>query len=199
VEGDPLAATVSSSSSPQDARVKNTHPIDTDETPAEENTRLLLDARQVAMAQTDDFYLGTQTVRNRVTWLTDGRHKRLVATSSLANPAPDEVIPSAILSIIVHITKRNCWLMPDQTWNTQSMFAKKFSDIKLTFTGCVPGPVNSQPNLDFVITAANLTHFMDNAQIKGAQQQHILVPHLIGQKIKFRHTPFVVSTTAKLL
>ena len=180
------------------APVKNTHRIDTDESPAEENARLLHDARQVAMAQTGDFYLGTQSVREGVTWLTDGRHKRLVAISSLADPSPDEVIPNAVLSVIVHITKRDCWLVPDTTWNSQSMFSKKFSDIKLTFTGCAPGPTNSQPNLDFLTAIANLTHFMDEAQTQGAQQQRIFVQHIVGQKIKFHHTPFVVSKRAKL-
>ena len=157
-----------------------------------ETTRLIQEAREAARGLPGDFYLGVTSVREALVWHKDGRRHRLVSKSALAEANPDDEIPCAILSLIVHITKRDCWLVPDASWSTLGSFGKKFADIKLTFHGCAP--LDSQLNQEFVIGTRNLTHFMDIIQTEGADHMRILSQHLAGQKIKFRHAPFVVST-----
>jgi hypothetical protein len=94
------------------------------------------------------------------------------------------------MSVVVHITKRDCWLAPDAGWTSAGGYGKKFADIKLTFTGCAP--VNAALTQDFTNAVSNLTFFMNAVQTQGAEQVRVLVPHLLGQKIRFRHGPFAV-------
>ena len=172
---------------------KNTHRLESeDEDPPIDVAALLKEAREVVLAQTGDFYLGTQTVRSQLQWYRNRRHARLVANSALANAEPDDDVPSAILSIIVHITKRDCWLAPDAGWTLGGSYGKKFADIKLTFTGCAPSSAHAPLVQDFNNAISNLTFFMNAVQTQGAEQIRVLVPHMLGQKIKFRHGPFAV-------
>jgi hypothetical protein len=173
---------------------KNTHPVDSDDegaTAAAETARLLQEAREAAQGLSSDFYLGVQSIRERLTWHKEGRRHRLVSRSDLEDANPDDDVPGAVLSLIVHITKRDCWLTSDASWTNSSSFGKKFADIKLSFHGCAP--LDSQLNQDFAVGVANLAHFMDIIQTDGAEYMRVLSQHLAGHKIKFRHAPFLVS------
>jgi hypothetical protein len=178
---------------------KNTHPrpasVDSDDeapTTAAQNARLLKEAREAAHGLPGDFYLGVASVRAGLTWHKDGRRHRLVSVAALQAANADDDVPCAVLSLIVHITKRDCWLVPDASWTASTSYGKKFAEIKLTFQGCAPS--DSQLTQEFNIGVGNLTYFMNLIQTEGADQMRILSQHLSAQKIKFRHGPFVVST-----
>ena len=161
-------------------------------TTAAQNARLLKEAREAAHGLPGDFYLGVVSVRTGLTWHKDGRRYRLVSLAALQDANGDDEVPCAVLSLIVHVTKRDCWLAPDASWVAATSYGKKFADIKLTFQGCAP--TDSQLTKEFNVGVDNLNYFMNLIQTEGADQMRILSQHLSGQKIKFRHAPFVVST-----
>ena len=186
---------VASPSTSQEPYVKNTHRVDSDDettTTAAENARLLKEAREAAHGLPGDSYLGVASVRAGLTWHKDGRRHRLVSIDALTEANANDDVPCAMLSLIVHITKRDCWLAPDASWAAATSYGKKFVDIKLTFQGCAPS--DSQLTQEFNVGVGNLTYFMNLIQTEGADQMRILSQHLSGQKVKFRHAPFIVST-----
>ena len=195
--GNAAQASASTSASPSaplatgDTPVKNTHALEDDNPSTEKDTTFVLkEARADAVSIETDFYLGQAATRERLSWYKDGRRQRLVGRTVLQDAAPDEDIPDAILSVITHITKRDCYLGPEGGWTSTSMFAKKFSETKLTFTGCAPA--NAELGQDFATALANLENLMNRVQTTGAEQVRIFMPHLLTRKIKFRHSPFAV-------
>ena len=187
---------LASSANPQETAVKNTHRVDSDDeaaSAATETARLLREAREAAQELSSDFYLGVASIRKGLTWHKEGRRHHLVSKSDLAEANPDDDVTGAVLSLIVHITKRDRWLMPDASWTTSSSFGKKFADIKLSFSGCAPP--HTELNHDFAVGLDNLTYLMHIIQTEGAEQMSILSQHLASQKIKFRHTPFLVRSS----
>jgi hypothetical protein len=185
-------------SNAQGVHVKNSHPRDAEDdvdadasADASAAAPSLKEVRKIAQSQPSDFYMGSASVRDKLTWFKDGRRQLLVAKSAVAKAALDDEVPCAILSAIVYITKRDCWLMPDAGWTKATSFGKKFADAKLTCTGCAPA--DSDLKQDFDVVISNLVYFMNRIQTQGAEQVRIFVQHLAGDKIKFRHSPFIVS------
>ena len=78
---------------------------------------------------------------------------------------------SAVLSLIVHITKQDCLLTPDASWTTSSSFGRKFADIKLSFSGCALP--HTELNQDFAVGLDNLMYLMHIIQTEGAKQMSI--------------------------
>ena len=187
-------ASASASSTPSvppatgDTPVKNTHALEDDN--PKDTTLILKEARADALSIESDFYLGQAATLDRLSWFKDGRRQRLVGRAVLQHATPDEEIPNAILSVITHITKRDCWLAPEGNWTSSSTFSKNFSEAKLTFTGCAPA--NADLGQDFGIALTSLDTLMNRVQTSGAEQVRVLMPHLLTRKIKFRHSPFAV-------
>jgi hypothetical protein len=134
-----------------------------------EHTLLLavLQANQDALLNTDT-YAAARNICDMVTWIDDGTDIRLVRKTDVTNIHNLADIPNVHLSMIVHISEQDCFVMADSAWQGPSQIAPTFGDIKLTCTGSAP-PFPDVYN-DFFGIVRNLSEIIRMAAITHRHQ-----------------------------
>ncbi|KAK0190766.1 hypothetical protein F5146DRAFT_1137592 [Armillaria mellea] len=117
-----------------------------------------------------------------------GRGHVLVDTSH-------ETPSHAILLVVLHITRKNCWVYPDGKWKGPTKYTESLADMKLNCFGEIPEAGVFRDDFQHVIR--NLESIRNKIASPGSKKSGVLFPVEIGNpadenglKVKFHHTLF---------
>ena len=150
----------------------------------------VLDANRNALLNTKS-YAAAQNLCDSVTWIDDGPDIRLVWKTDVSDTLNVADVPNAHLSMIVHITEDDCFIMADSAWQGPSEIAPTFADIMLTCTGSAPPFLGVYS--DFFEIVNNLSQIIRMTDDRAPTSRGLMTGEYRDWKIMLQHKPFLVG------
>ena len=142
-----------------------------------------------------DFYLGRETVLQKVAWVHEGRADRLIVKGETGN---DELkgetsqTEMATLTVIVRVDHNDFWMTLDGGYARPSIVWKELAEVKLTCAACSPDLEPAKGVYDQVIT--NLQSLQCDIVMPGYQMGKGFFLGGKGDRFKLCHMLFEVSS-----